>query len=184
MKKAMFAFVAFVSLFAIACNKENETATDATETQSGSAPATASTESAPQYDFVIDVPQRCRPWKLTINDCGDASYKDWLSTANCNIENKFNGLVVGSGNPLMPGVAPTFPTLGVTYHIFDNSTTATRDVLSVTFRTGYNMTHKPTISYNPTTRKFTIVNAGNSTYISVFKFSHTGLIQSGVIEFC
>jgi hypothetical protein len=181
MKRIIMAMFALAAISFVSCRKN----TDLPATPEQASPQQATAESAtPNYDFVINVKAGCAGAALTINDCGDASYKIWNSTTNCSGANSFNGTVFGSGNPLLLTNPPTFPTLGVTYNIFDNSTTATRDVLSITFYPGYNASHKPTISYNASTRKFTIVNAGNPTYVSVTKFSYTGLIASGVIEFC
>ncbi len=137
------------------------------------------------YDFVIKVKPFCAVHTLTINDCGNASYTPWQSTGGCLTPgNFFNGLVIGSGNPQLASTPPTFVNLGATYLIFDNSTSATRDVLSVTFYAGYNQLHKPTISYDATTRKFTISSVGNTAFVSVSKFSYTGVIAPGVTEFC
>ncbi len=181
MKKSLPAILAILFIFSISCNKDS----GQTSSDNGNAPLkeTPQVESI-YYDFVITTTAGCKGQVLTINDCGDGSYKTWQSTKNCTGGNQFNGLVANSGNPLLASNPATFPNIGATYLIFNNATTATRDVLSVTFHTGYNASHKPTVSYNPTTRQFTITNAGNPTYVSVSKFSYTGLIQPGVIEFC
>jgi hypothetical protein len=181
MKRVLLAMFGLAIIGLISCKKDLETPAAA------ESPVTrnAGTQSpAVYYDFVIGVKTGCGGTALTINDCGDASYKIWNSTTNCSGANNFNGTVFGSGNPLLLTNPPTFPNIGATYLIFNNSTTATRDVLSVTFYTGYNASHKPTITYNASTRKFTIVNAGNPAFVSVSKFSYTGIIAPGVLEFC
>jgi hypothetical protein len=184
MKKLLLATLALTAIFVTACRKDGGSST-VNETDTPQSKAAADNTTAKVfYDFVVTIPASCTAKTLTINDCGDASYKIWTSTANCTGGNSFNGTVFGSGNPLLLTNPPTFPNLGATYHIFDNNTSATRDVLSITFYTGYNASHKPTISYNTFTRKFTIVNAGNPAFVNVFKFSYSGVIAPGVIEFC
>jgi hypothetical protein len=181
MKKIMPAIMAFTTLFLFSnCSREKTVTqqTDDTEIR-GAAAATKV-----YYDFVVSTSAGCNGHVLTINDCGDGSYKTWQSTKNCNGGNSFNGTVAGSGNPLLLTNPATFPIIGATYNIFNNFTTATRDVLSVTFKPGYNASHKPTISYNPSTRKFTVTNAGNPAFITVTVFSYTGIIAPGVLEFC
>jgi hypothetical protein len=182
MKKVFPAVLAFTAFLFNACTKDNpRNEAGLTETETITTNAAAPLV---YYDFVISSTASCSGHVLTINDCGDASYKTWNSSKNCGGTTFFNGTVAGSGNPLLLNNPPTFPNIGATYNIFNNATTATRDVLSVTFKTGYNASHKPTISYNPITRKFTIVNAGNPAFVTVTKFSYTGLIAPGVIEFC
>lgn len=182
MKRMLPAFLAFAFIFSAACTKDSvnnspafvECGTGTSDNPTGKI----------YYDFIVRASANCSGNVLTINDCGDASYKAWYSTSSCSGSTIFNGLVSGSGNPLLFSNPATFPNIGATYNIFDNSTTATRDVLSVTFHTGYNASHKPTISYNTSTRTFTISNYGNPTYITVTKFSYTGIIAPGILEFC
>jgi hypothetical protein len=181
MKRIILAMFGLATISFISCRKNIEVPAAAEQVVQQQA---ATEAPVPYYDFVIGVKTGCAGTVLTINDCGDASYKAWNSTTSCTGANNFNGTVFGSGNPLLVNNPPTFPNLGATYNIFNNNTTATRDVLSITFHPGYNVSHKPTITYNATTRKFTIVNAGNPTYVTVTKFSYTGLIAPGVIEFC
>ncbi len=181
MKRIILAMFGLATIGFISCSKNTE-APAATE-QAAKQQATIEAP-APYYDFVIGVKTGCAGTVLTINDCGNGSYTPWNSTINCTGANNFNGTVFGSGNPLLINNPPTFINLGATYLIFNNNTTATRDVLSVIFKPGYNASHKPTITYNASTRKFTIVNAGNAAFVTVTKFSYTGLIAPGVIEFC
>jgi hypothetical protein len=181
MKKIMAAFLGLVVFTFSSCKKNVEApATSGNELRQGS----VIQASAIYYDFVIDVQTGCAGTVLTINDCGDASYTPWQSTTNCSGTNRFNGTVIGSGNPLLLTQPATFTNLGVTYLIFNNNTSATRDVLNVTFKPGYNASHKPSISYNATTRKFKIINAGNPAYVTVSIFSYTGIIAPGIVEFC
>jgi hypothetical protein len=181
MKRIILAMFGLAIISFISCRKNIETPA-AAESAVNSGPAAEAP--AVYYDFVIGVNTGCTGAVLTINDCGNGSYTPWSSTKNCTGANNFNGTVIGSGNPLLLTQPATFINLGATYLIFNNNTTATRDVLSVIFKPGYNASHKPTITYNASTRKFTIVNAGNPTYVTVTKFSYTGLIAPGVIEFC
>jgi hypothetical protein len=181
MKRIILAMLGLAIISFISCRKNIEAPATAEQVVQQQASAEAP---APYYDFVIGVKTGCTGTVLTINDCGNGSYTPWNSTTNCSGANSFNGTVIGSGNPLLINNPPTFINLGATYLIFNNNTTATRDVLSVIFKPGYNASHKPTVTYNASTRKFTIVNAGNPTYVTVTKFSYTGLIAPGVIEFC
>jgi hypothetical protein len=181
MKKIILAMLGLTIVGLISCKKNIETPVAA---ESAVNTGLATEAAVVYYDFVIGVQTGCAGTVLTINDCGNASYTPWKSTTNCSGTNSFNGTVFGSGNPLLINNPPTFTNLGATYLIFNNNTTATRDVLSVIFKPGYNASHKPTVTYNASTRKFTIVNAGNPTYVTVTKFSYTGLIAPGVIEFC
>lgn len=178
MKKSLLASIGLLLLlFMGACKKTT------TESINGSG-ETAATEAA-AYDFVISATPLCKVLTLTINDCGDGSYKPWKSTGGCTSgTNVFNGLVIGSGNPLLLTQPATFVNIGATYLIFDNSTTAVRDALSITFKPGYTAAHKPTVSYNATTRKFTITNLGNTSFVTVSKFSFSGPIGPGIAEFC
>jgi hypothetical protein len=181
MKRVLLAIFGLAIIGLSSCKKNLETPV-APEPAANTGPATE----APvvYYDFVISAKTGCAGAVLTINDCGNGSYTPWSSTTSCSGTNNFNGTVFGSGNPLLLTNPPTFINIGATYLIFNNSTTATRDVLSVIFKPGYTAAHKPTITYNVTTRKFTIVNAGNPAFVTVTKFSYTGLIAPGVIEFC
>jgi hypothetical protein len=181
MKRVFLAMFGLAIIGLISCKKNIE-APVATESVAAISPGVEA--AAIYYDFVISAKTGCAGAVLTINNCADASYTPWNSTTSCYSSNSFNGTVIGSGNPLLLSQPATFPNLGATFLIFNNNTTATRDVLSVTFLAGYNGSHKPTITYNVTTRKFTIVNAGNPAYVTVSKFSYTGLIAPGVIEFC
>jgi hypothetical protein len=181
MKRIILAMFGLATIGFISCRKNIEAPAAAEQAVQQQAAAEAP---APYYDFVIGVKTGCSGAVLTINDCGNGSYTPWNSTTSCSGTNNFNGTVIGSGNPLLLTQPATFTNLGATYLIFNNNTTATRDVLSVIFKPGYNASHKPVITYNVSTRKFTIVNAGNPTYVTVTKFSYTGLIAPGVIEFC
>jgi hypothetical protein len=178
MKKiiSMATFGLFLLTF-IGCQKNREAPAKPQE----SVEATGLAAPAAVYDFTVSVSNTCSKISLTINDCGNGIYKNWQSGGTCS-DNNFNGTVAGSGNPLL-GTNPTFPNIGATYLIFAN-TSATRDVLQVVFKPGYNASHAPTVTYNSSTRKFTIVSAGNPTYVSVSKFSYTGLIGIGFAEFC
>jgi hypothetical protein len=181
MKRIILAMFGLATISFISCKKNTEMPA-AAESAVNAGPAAEAP--AAYYDFVIGVKTGCAGTVLTINDCGNGSYTPWNSTTNCSGANNFNGTVIGSGNPLLLTQPATFTNIGATYLIFNNNTTATRDVLSVIFKPGYNASHKPTITYNASTRIFTIVNAGNPAYVTVTKFSYTGLIAPGVIEFC
>jgi hypothetical protein len=184
MRKILPAFLAFVFVFSFSCSKNSNSDNPGMENTSAKEIANATPAAAVFYDFVITTNSGCNGHVLTINDCGDGSYKNWTSTKNCTTANQFNGLVAGSGNPLLSSNPATFPYIGATYIMFNNTTTAVRDALFVTFKTGYNASHKPTVSYNPTTRKFTITNAGNPSFVTVSKASFSGLIGPGYVEFC
>lgn len=177
MKKVLFAALFGFSLFAFTACRKNTTMP---VTMANSPTAE---RSAVYYDFIVGVTNTCNAVTLTVNNCGTGSYTPWQSTGTCTNGNNFNGTVAGSGNPLLLSNPATFPNIGATYHIFAN-TFAVKDVLQITFRSGYNATHKPTINYNSATRKFTVVNAGNPAYVTVNVFSYSGFIGVGFAEFC
>lgn len=178
MKKIFFAALFACTMLLLNSCRKQAIQPVTTETEPTVAAATAVT-----YDFVVSVSNTCSKINLTVNDCGSGSYNNWQSVGNCTAGNNFNGTVAGSGNPLLGSGPATFPNVGATYLIFAN-TASTKDVLQVVFKTGYNASHAPTVTYNASTRKFTIVNAGNPTYVTVSKFSYTGLIGIGFAEFC
>jgi hypothetical protein len=179
MKRIIFMAIAGLSAIAFTnCRKNQALPAAPSETVETTLPTAA----AVYYDFVVGVTNTCSKVTLTINDCGNGSYKSWPSAGVCN-GNNFNGTVAGSGNPLLGTSPATFPNVGATYLIFVN-TWATRDVLQVIFKPGYNASHQPTVTYHSSTRKFTISSVGNPTYVSITKFSYTGLIGPGGVEFC
>jgi hypothetical protein len=174
MKRIIFTAIFGLSMFAFTGCRKNQEASAKPEQ---SVEVTALAAPAAVSDFVVGVSNTCSKITLTINDCGNGTYKNWQSGGSCS-GNNFNGTVAGNGS-----ANPTFPNIGATYLIFAN-TSATRDVLQVIFKPGYNASHAPNVTYNSSTRKFTIVSAGNPTYVSVSKFSYTGLIGIGFAEFC